>query len=81
LNEKINRLLKTLGSRVLFASAAIGVSHLVQSARAGADFGFVTFLLLQEFNQKLITFSLKWHSVSFLNAQIMKIKICNLPRS
>ena len=81
MNEKINRLLKTLGPRVLFASAAIGVSHLVQSTRAGADFGFVTFLLFQEFNQKLITFSLKLYSVSFLNAQIMKIKICNLPRS
>ena len=32
--------LKTLGSVLLFAGAAIGVSHLVQSTRAGADFGF-----------------------------------------
>ena len=28
-----------LGPGLLFAGAAIGVSHLVQSTRAGADFG------------------------------------------
>ncbi len=33
-------LLKRLGPGLLFAGAAIGVSHLVQSTRAGADFGF-----------------------------------------
>lgn len=32
--------LKTLGPGLLFAGAAIGVSHLVQSTRAGAQFGF-----------------------------------------
>lgn len=31
--------LKNLGPGLLFAGAAIGVSHLVQSTRAGADFG------------------------------------------
>ncbi|MFD2725491.1 NRAMP family divalent metal transporter [Hyunsoonleella rubra] len=31
--------LKALGPGLLFAGAAIGVSHLVQSTRAGADFG------------------------------------------
>ncbi|MDO9262282.1 MAG: divalent metal cation transporter, partial [Flavobacteriaceae bacterium] len=31
---------KNLGPGLLFAGAAIGVSHLVQSTRAGADFGF-----------------------------------------
>ncbi len=31
---------KKLGPGFLFAGAAIGVSHLVQSTRAGADFGF-----------------------------------------
>jgi len=48
LNEKIDRLLKTLGPGILFASTAIGVSHLVQSTRAGADFGFalIGFVLL-----------------------------------
>ncbi len=35
-----NNWLKRLGPGLLFAGAAIGVSHLVQSTRAGADFGF-----------------------------------------
>jgi len=34
------KLLKSLGPGLLFAGAAIGVSHLVQSTKAGADFGF-----------------------------------------
>ena len=33
-------LIKTLGPGILFASTAIGVSHLVQSTRAGADYSF-----------------------------------------
>lgn len=33
-------LLKAIGPGILFASTAIGVSHLVQSTRAGAEFGF-----------------------------------------
>ena len=32
--------LQSLGPGLLFAGAAIGVSHLVQSTRAGAEFGF-----------------------------------------
>lgn len=32
---------KTLGPGILFASTAIGVSHLVQSTRAGANYGFM----------------------------------------
>ncbi|MDC0870368.1 divalent metal cation transporter [Flavobacteriaceae bacterium] len=31
---------KSLGPGLLFAGAAVGVSHLVQSTKAGADFGF-----------------------------------------
>ena len=34
------KLLQSLGPGLLFAGAAVGVSHLVQSTRAGADFGF-----------------------------------------
>jgi len=41
LNERITRFSKTLGPGVLFACTAIGVSHLVQSTRAGAEFGFL----------------------------------------
>ncbi|WP_084097205.1 NRAMP family divalent metal transporter [Cyclobacterium lianum] len=37
---KFNVFLKTLGPGILFASTAIGVSHLVQSTRAGAEYGF-----------------------------------------
>lgn len=37
----MKRFLKTLGPGLLFASAAIGVSHLVQSTRAGADYGYL----------------------------------------
>ena len=33
-------IIKRLGPGLLFAGAAIGVSHLVQSTRAGAEFGF-----------------------------------------
>ncbi len=36
----MKNLLQKLGPGFLFAGAAIGVSHLVQSTRAGADFGF-----------------------------------------
>lgn len=36
----MNLSLKKLGPGLLFAGAAIGVSHLVQSTRAGADFGW-----------------------------------------
>ena len=32
--------LNSLGPGLLFAGAAIGVSHLVQSTKAGAEFGF-----------------------------------------
>ena len=37
---KVLKTIKNLGPGLLFAGAAIGVSHLVQSTRAGADFGF-----------------------------------------
>ena len=36
----IKNYLKLLGPGLLFAGAAIGVSHLVQSTRAGADYGW-----------------------------------------
>jgi len=36
----MRRFIQKLGPGLLFAGAAIGVSHLVQSTRAGADFGF-----------------------------------------
>lgn len=38
--QRFSRFMQTLGPGILFASTAIGVSHLVQSTRAGADYGF-----------------------------------------
>jgi len=37
---EFKKLIKTLGPGLLYAGAAVGVSHLVQSTRAGASFGF-----------------------------------------
>ena len=37
---QLKKILKILGPGLLYAGAAIGVSHLVQSTRAGANFGF-----------------------------------------
>ncbi|MCG9875406.1 MAG: divalent metal cation transporter [Leptospiraceae bacterium] len=37
---KLRTILKNLGPGLLYAGAAVGVSHLVQSTRAGAMFGF-----------------------------------------
>ena len=41
MNSKLSRFSKTAGPGILFACTAIGVSHLVQSTRAGADFGLM----------------------------------------
>ena len=41
MNENLIRFFKTFGPGILFASTAIGVSHLVQSTRAGAEYGFL----------------------------------------
>jgi len=38
--SKWNQMMKTFGPGILFASTCIGVSHLVQSTRAGAEYGF-----------------------------------------
>ena len=41
MNAKLSRFSKISGPGILFACTAIGVSHLVQSTRAGADFGLM----------------------------------------
>ena len=41
MNNKLSHFSKTAGPGILFASTAIGVSHLIQSTRAGADFGLL----------------------------------------
>ena len=40
MNQKLKNFLRSLGPGILFASTSIGVSHLVQSTRAGALYGF-----------------------------------------
>ena len=42
----LRKLLATLGPGFLLAGAAIGVSHLVQATRAGADYGFALWWVL-----------------------------------
>ena len=41
MDSKLSHFSKTAGPGILFASTAIGVSHLVQSTRAGADYGLL----------------------------------------
>ncbi len=41
-----NKVKKALGPGILFASTAIGVSHLVQSTRAGANYGFALLFIV-----------------------------------
>lgn len=41
MNQRLSIFSKTAGPGILFASTAIGVSHLMQSTRAGADFGLL----------------------------------------
>ncbi|MGB0933098.1 MAG: NRAMP family divalent metal transporter [Lishizhenia sp.] len=41
--SKIQRIKQTLGPGILFAATAIGVSHLIQSTKAGAEYGLTLF--------------------------------------
>ncbi len=41
MHARLSQFSKTAGPGILFASTAIGVSHLVQSTRAGADYGLL----------------------------------------
>lgn len=59
--NNISGALKALGPGILFAGAAIGVSHLVQSTRAGATYGFSLFLLV------MVTNFLKYPFFEFAN--------------
>jgi Mn2+/Fe2+ NRAMP family transporter len=46
MNKNLSGMLKAFGPGILFASTCIGVSHLVQSTRAGADFGYSLVLFI-----------------------------------
>ncbi len=62
--ESVTRnLFKAIGPGILFASTAIGVSHLVQSTRAGADYGFAlvwTILLANLFKYPFFEFGSRY---------------------
>jgi Mn2+/Fe2+ NRAMP family transporter len=49
--EKLRKIFQALGPGILFAAAAIGASHIVQSTRAGASYGFylLIFVILSNF--------------------------------
>ena len=54
------QLLKTIGPGLLFASSAIGTSHLVLSTRAGATHGMVYFwIILIALSQGMLDFQRK----------------------
>ena len=58
---------KTLGPGILFASTAIGVSHLVQSTRAGANYGFglIVFILIANiFKYPFFEFASRYSNVT-----------------
>ena len=70
MNKSINSILwlkKTLGPGILFASTAIGVSHLVQSTRAGANYGFglIVFILIANiFKYPFFEFASRYSNVT-----------------
>ena len=58
---------KTLGPGILFASTAIGVSHLVQSTRAGAAYGFgllIFILIANTFKYPFFEFASRYASAT-----------------
>ena len=60
-------LLKALGPGILFASTCIGVSHLVQSTRAGADYGFgliLAIILANVFKYPFFEFASRYTSAT-----------------
>ena len=63
---KWHKLKKTLGPGILFASTAVGVSHLVQSTRAGAEYGFALLGLIIITN--ILKFPFFEYAVRYSNA-------------
>ncbi|MDX9791703.1 MAG: Nramp family divalent metal transporter [Candidatus Kapaibacterium sp.] len=66
MNIKLTNLLKAVGPGILYAGAAIGGSHLIQSTRAGADYGFsllILVILANLFKYPFFEFSYRYTSV------------------
>lgn len=65
--EKIKTLLKNLGPGLLFASMAIGTSHLVLSTKAGAQYGWlmiIPILLANLFKYPFFEFGIRYTNVT-----------------
>lgn len=63
----MKKFLKVLGPGILFASTCIGVSHLVQSTRAGADYGFALLgavILANIFKYPFFEFAVRYTSAT-----------------
>lgn len=64
---KIKKLLKNLGPGLLFASMAIGTSHLVLSTKAGAQYGWfmiIPIILANIFKYPFFEFSIRYTNVT-----------------
>jgi Mn2+/Fe2+ NRAMP family transporter len=63
----MKKFLQVLGPGILFASTCIGVSHLVQSTRAGADYGFALLgavILANIFKYPFFEFAVRYTSAT-----------------
>ena len=63
----MKKFFKVLGPGILFASTCIGVSHLVQSTRAGADYGFALLgavILANIFKYPFFEFAVRYTSAT-----------------
>lgn len=76
----MNKFFRVLGPGILFASTCIGVSHLVQSTRAGADYGFALLgavILANVFKYPFFEFAVRYTSatgVSMIDGYARKAK-------
>ena len=64
---RLDKFFKVLGPGILFASTCIGVSHLVQSTRAGADYGFALLgavILANIFKYPFFEFAVRYTSAT-----------------
>ena len=67
MRARMRKFFKVLGPGILFASTCIGVSHLVQSTRAGADYGFAllgAIILANIFKYPFFEFAVRYTSAT-----------------
>ncbi len=67
MNARLKKFFRVLGPGILFASTCIGVSHLVQSTRAGADYRFAllwAIILANIFKYPFFEFAVRYTSAT-----------------